>query len=375
MAVYKRDGIGHIIPKNKINSTKGTWYVDKMIRGKRYRFAVPEAMTRRQAERAEAKLKTEIFEARYGSKGKSSFVKFVDEVYLPWSKENKRSWKHDELYAKIINDFFHGYNFEDISPLLVEKFKRTRRAGLTNRGEQRAASAVNREMAQLSKMFSLAVKLGFCSENPCRRVDAFKVNNRKERVVSHEEEARILEALTGKLARLKTPVIVALNCGLRLGEIINMEWRHVDFQKGVIEIPRGSTKSGKGRIAVMNRRVKDALAELRGDSQSTGRVFPFSKHEACKTFSRLCKDIGLSGVTFHTCRHSFSSRRAEANVNPFTARDLMGHEDIHMTGDYTHTAIETMREAVTRLERASNRSDFAANLSQSSGEKNVEHAK
>jgi len=59
----------------------------------------------------------------------------------------------------------------------------------------------------------------------------------------------------------------------------------------------------------------------------------------------------------------------------FTARDLMGHEDIHMIGYYTHTAIETMREAVTRLERASNHSDFAANLSQSSGEKNVEHAK
>jgi len=69
----------------------GTWYVDKMIRGKRYRFAVPEATTRKQTERAEAKLKTEIFEARYGSKGKSSFVKFVDEVYLPWSKKNKQS--------------------------------------------------------------------------------------------------------------------------------------------------------------------------------------------------------------------------------------------------------------------------------------------
>jgi hypothetical protein len=53
----------------------------------------------------------------------------------------------------------------------------------------------------------------------------------------------------------------------------------------------------------------------------------------------------------------------------------MGHEDIHMTGYYTHTAIETMREAVTRLERSSNRSDFATNVSQSSGEKNVEHAK
>jgi integrase len=375
MAVYKRDGSGHIIPKNKINSTKGTWYVDKMIRGKRYRFAVPEATTRRQAERAEAKLKTEIFEARYGSKGKSSFVKFVDEVYLPWSKENKRSWKHDELYAKIIKDFFRGYNFEDISPLLIEKFKRSRRSGLTNRGRERAASTVNREMAQSSKMFSLALKLGFCSENSCRRVDAFKVNNRKERVVTYEEEGRILEALTGKLARLKTPVIVALNCGLRLGEIFNMEWRHVDFQKGVIEIPRGSTKSGKGRIAVMNRRVKDAMAELRGDSDQAGYVFPFDKQKACAAFSHLCKDIELGGVTFHTLRHTFSTRLAEANVNPFTARDLMGHEEVNMTGYYTHTAIETMREAVTRLERVSNRSDFAANVSQTSGSKNVEHAK
>jgi integrase len=78
---------------------------------------------------------------------------------------------------------------------------------------------------------------------------------------------------------------------------------------------------------------------------------------------------------FHTCRHSFSSRLAEANVYPITARDLMGHEDMHMTGYYTHIAVETMREAVTRLEKPSNHSDFAANLSQSSGEKNVEHAK
>jgi hypothetical protein len=53
----------------------------------------------------------------------------------------------------------------------------------------------------------------------------------------------------------------------------------------------------------------------------------------------------------------------------------MGHEDIHMTGYYTHTAIETMREAVTRLEMASNHSEFAANAPQTSGEKNVEHAK
>ena len=87
------------------------------------------------------------------------------------------------------------------------------------------------------------------------------------------------------------------------------------------------------------------------------------------------ESIELGGVTFHTLRHTFSTRLAEANVNPFTARDLMRYEEVNMTGYYTHTAIETMREAVTRLERASNHSDFAANVSQTSGSKNVEHAK
>ena len=365
MGVYKRDRFGHIIPKNKINSTKGTWYVNKMIRGRRYRFAVPEATTRRQAERAEAKLKTEIFEARYGSKGKSSFVKFVDEVYLPWSREHKRSWKHDELYAKVIKDFFRGYNFEDISPLLIEKFKRMRRAGLTNRGAQRKPGTVNREMAQLSKMFSLAVRLEYCRENPCRRVDAFPVNDRRERVVSYEEEARILDALTGHLARLKAPVIVALNTGMRLGELFK---EHLDFKKGVILILRGTTKSGKGRIAVMNQRVIDALADLRGDSEQARRVFPFDRHYSGRAFSQLCKDIGLSGVTFHTLRHTFSSRLAAADVNAFTAKDLMGHETVDMTGVYTHTAIETMREAVKRIERHPKHTVFSAEVSQASGD-------
>jgi Phage integrase family len=101
----------------------------------------------------------------------------------------------------------------------------------------------------------------------------------------------------------------------------------------------------------------------------------FLQRKSADPFSLLCKDINLKGVTFHTIRHTFSTRLAEANVNPFTARDLMGHEEVNMIGYYTHTAIETMREAVTRLERASNQSDFAANVSQTSGEKNVEHAK
>jgi hypothetical protein len=53
----------------------------------------------------------------------------------------------------------------------------------------------------------------------------------------------------------------------------------------------------------------------------------------------------------------------------------MGHKEINMTGRYTHTAIETMREAVSRLKRASNNSDFVASVSQTSGEKNVEYEK
>src|SRR5262245_22217823 len=101
------------------------WYFDFMVRRVRYRGAIPEARTKWQAEKAKAKIRLEVYENRYGRSSEGRLLsEFVEKVYLPWSKANKRSSRDDVLHSNVICEFFAGKTLDQISPLLVEKFKK-----------------------------------------------------------------------------------------------------------------------------------------------------------------------------------------------------------------------------------------------------------
>src|ERR1041384_8842615 len=230
MAVYLR---GSCKRKHKHSGACQTWYYKFTIRGATYKRSIPEAQTRKQAEQVKRQARDDVFVGTYGrAAGLVSFSKFVREVFLVWSREHKRSYRHDELFAEVACAFFAGKAFRDISPLLVEKFKQHRRAQITSHKQQRSRATVNREMAQLSKVFSLAFDYGYWTQSPCRKVKRFTVHNQRERVVTADEEADLLAAFTGELARYAAVAQLALYTGLRLGEITGLRWVNVDFQAG-----------------------------------------------------------------------------------------------------------------------------------------------
>ena len=75
------------------------WHYAFCIRGVRYRGALPEARTKFEAEKAETKIRQEVYEGRYGRPtGEKDFGRFVEEVYKPWARENKRSFDNNEKY-------------------------------------------------------------------------------------------------------------------------------------------------------------------------------------------------------------------------------------------------------------------------------------
>jgi hypothetical protein len=120
MSVYKRG--------------KGThWHYYFRVRGVRYRGALPEARTKKQA-------------------------------------ENKRSWKGDQCYSEVLKDYFKGKSLCEITPLLVEKFKHERIKTPTKYGRARAEASVNREFEMLSRVFNLAIDFKNAEMNPCSRV-------------------------------------------------------------------------------------------------------------------------------------------------------------------------------------------------------------
>ena len=134
------------------------WHYAFCIRGVRYRGALPEARTKFQAEKAETKIRQEVYDGRYGRPtGETSFEEFVQGVYKPWARENKRSFENNEKYKLPMiceSKSLKGKTFAQISPLLLEKFKKERRESEMKDGRTRKPSTINRELDHLKDLLA-----------------------------------------------------------------------------------------------------------------------------------------------------------------------------------------------------------------------------
>jgi integrase len=288
------------------------WHFTKTINGVRYRCALPTARTKAQAEDVEREKLNEIHEGIFGKpKGATPFVEYAEAVYLPWAKENKRS-KNDQYFIKPIKEFFKRKTFAEISALLIEKYKSERKRGLTKTGVQRKPASVNRELACISRIFSMAVRDRVTASNPCLEVGKLREENSRDRYLTADEESKLLSVCVDERRHLRPIIILAIHTGMRRGEILSLRWTQVDFSRGIIHLVR--TKSGKGRDVPINEVVKNELlclpksGEFVFTSDRTGRAIV----EIKRAFRACCRLAGIEDLHFHDLRHTAATRWAEA---------------------------------------------------------------
>lgn len=350
-------------PKNPKPGERRRWHYAFSIRGVRYRGALPEARIKPEAEEAENKIKREIFEGRFGSveQGKRSLSEFVEQVYLPWARQNKKSWDHDEFRARAMcnSATLKGKTFAEISPLLIEKLKRERANSLTMHGTTRSPGTVNAELTVLSRIMSMAVDNKLITENPCRKVKFLPVAEGPTAFLTDDDETKLLAKLTGRREYLRAVVIVALYTGMRENEVLRLEWSHVDFQRNRLFVmyPKWKNDPRRTKGIPMSSLVRQTLLALREKSQSS-YLFPgthddgrICRSSVLQTFQRACLDAGLPAFRFHDLRHTFGTRLAEADVSPFKIAELMGHSNIKQTGRYVHPSDGGKEQAVESLVR------------------------
>ena len=110
------------------------------VNGKRYRGSIPEARVKAQAERAEDAIRDQVYEGTNGRQQDPAPLlrDFITDTFLPWSKANKRTWVHDEFRSRPLIEALGSKTMDEILPILIEKYKRDRRASKTARGTERA---------------------------------------------------------------------------------------------------------------------------------------------------------------------------------------------------------------------------------------------
>jgi integrase len=210
-------------------------------------------------------------------------------------------------------------------------------------------STINRELQILSKIFSLAIKYGVTQNNPCSEVPLLHENNKRVRYLMDEEEHKLLSVLTGPRGHLLSLVIIAIGTGMRRGDLFNLTWEKIDFQRSLIYVP--NSKIGRDYSVPMNEDVRTMLLEFRRNIRGDGYVFikpdtakPYT--DVKTAFGTACPLAGIRNLHWHDLRHTFGTRLAEAGFSEATIADLIGHADPQTTRRYTHATARAKRAAV-----------------------------
>jgi integrase len=200
-------------------------------------------------------------------------------------------------------------------------------------------------------MFNLAIDWGYAKDNPVRRVKLFSEDNLnlKERILTDDEEERLLEA---SKSHLRPIILTALHTGMRRGEILGLKWHQVDLAKRIIRVEK--TKSGKNRFIPISEFLMLELVKLKKENGTSQFVFlnPRTRKpmtDVKTSFNAATRRAGIYGLRFHDLRHTFASRLVEMGFDLITVKDLLGHNSVITTQRYTHANAEQKKKAVHAL--------------------------
>ncbi len=214
------------------------------------------------------------------------------------------------------------------------------------------------------------------NENSMPRI-RYPARERKEmRVLSREEQNRLIGYLRHDMDDCKFGVLLALLSGMRLGEICALRWENIAVDERTITVSStlqrlrdtaGGTASPITRIttsppksARSSRTIPMTAytAELCGRMRrENGSAYILTGSERCMEprtlqyrMKRYARDCGLEGVHFHTLRHTFATRAVEAGFEIKSLSEILGHSTTTITLErYVHSSLELKRENMRKL--------------------------
>lgn len=217
------------------------------------------------------------------------------------------------------------------------------------------------------RIFNWAIAQDFAKANPFLKFSKRPERNKRETRISPEQERALFEALP-KLWRkrqrteMKRRLIAAMDLGLREGEMLKVQVKHVDYQTWRVTLPPENTKGGASTdraevVYAMTPRVQEVLKERRSlgedryvfGSESGAYVASFDK-----SWRELFRHAGLpvgrkSGLIWHDLRHEFVSHLVDEGGEIHEVKEAARHKDIRTTERYMTAKEERLKALMAKM--------------------------
>ena len=283
------------------------------------------------------------------------------EEYLDYQENVKqiRSFVRTRACGGHFIRFFGDRKLSDVTAVDIDVYKQTRLS------EGVKQNTVARELVVIRNLFYLAESRNkFFGKNPVRQSGIPTVNDKKERVLTTEEERRLLDACP---KYLKDAIQLALNTGMRRGEILGLRWDWIDFNENLITLPQTNTKNQEMRKVPVNQLIRKILLERKLLSGGSDFVFPSEESRTGhiywlnRSFKRACRLADIEGLRFHDFRHTAATRLVESGIPLHAVAKLLGHSTVKITERYSHPE-ESVRRGTDILANYSSTTDKSTDI-------------
>jgi integrase len=307
---------------------------------------------------------------------------FIEDQYEPWAKTHLHTAKFQLKRIRVDFSNWLDKPMREIDVVLVERW----RAGCVERGNQPVT--INRNLQRLQAVLSKAVEWKVLAKHPFHGLKPLRHDKSgRVRYLEEDEENRLRAAMQAREKQLRDErdrfnrwlairgkvvlakrtdefvdhlrpiVLVALNTGLRRGELFHLKWNDVNLKTKWLTVQGRTSKSKQTRRVPLNAEAVQTLEGWRAQKRSLENpyVFPGEDDRPLTTVTTawrsLRKQAKLPDFNFHDLRHHFASRLVQSGVDLNSVRELLGHADIKMVLRYAHLAPGGLAIAVEKVAR------------------------
>lgn len=329
------------------------WFVHPDGRRERVRKKSP-VQTRRGAEKYAAELRRRMLDGSYNPMAQRTFKDYA-ERFKTWLELQELEPSTRKSYLQILRihliPYFGRRSLISIDREAIDQFR------AKSKGSRKS---VNNYLGVLSRVLTLAVDDGILAARPRIKMWKQRKLQKEYRWLSKDVAQELLDVCGDRLGAMVT---VALNTGLRLGELQALRWRDVDIDRERITVRRSycavsksmkTPKNDKPRTVPLN---EEAIAALRDHpkrircalvfSTSSGKVV--DKPDLSRELRRACDLADMEPIGWHVLRHTFASWLVQQGVSLYVVQNLLGHSSVTMTMRYAHLCPDVGQAAVRLL--------------------------
>ena len=223
----------------------------------------------------------------------------------------------------------------------------------TKRCEEVSASAFNGFISNLSALWRFCVDMGYCKENILigigRKREPKYMDVEADALTEQQVNALLADLLASASPHGYLLAMLAVDTGMRRGELWALKWEDVDFNANQIRVDdsgdgRG-TKTGNIRDVPMTTRVREALRDRRLKGQE-----PVPRTDIKKALIAAGRRTGIGHIHFHMLRHTAATRWYESGMSIEQVQRGLGHTTMQMTRRYMKVRQQQLRDGIAHLD-------------------------